>query len=80
VAEQIAAIQRGVKYAASNNGRGTCHIEFGHDQVGRVDVSFLSGQRPLGILEGPAPELAADKISLGSEQVRCWFDRTWPES
>ena len=80
VAEQIAAIPRGVDYAASYNGRGTCYIEFGYDQVGRVDGTFLSGQRPMGILEGPSPELAADKISFGSQRVRRWFDRTWPEA
>ena len=80
VADQIAALQRGVDYDASYNGRGTCYIEFGHHQVGRVDVTFLSGQQPKGILEGPSPEMAAHKGSFGTERVRRWFDRPWPET
>jgi sulfide:quinone oxidoreductase len=78
VAQQIGALQRGEDYAASYDGRGSCYIEFGHDQVGRVDVTFLSGQRPMSTLEGPSPELAADKASFGSRRVLRWFDRTWP--
>jgi len=77
VAAQIAARHRGIDLDAAYDGRGTCYIEFGHDQVGRVDVTFLRGVSPVGVLEGPSPELAADKVAFGSQRVLRWFDRTW---
>ena len=60
------------------DGRGICYLEFGHDQVAKVDVTFLSGQAPQGELEGPSPALAADKADFGSSRVQRWFSRTWP--
>ena len=30
------------------DGRGLCYLEFGHDEVARVEVTFLSGQPPAG--------------------------------
>ena len=33
---------------------GRCYLEFGHDLVARVEVTFLSGQAPVGDLEGPS--------------------------
>ena len=44
--------------AAHYDGRGICYLEFGDDQVAKVDVTFLSGQAPHGALEGPSPALA----------------------
>ena len=62
------------------DGRGICYLEFGHDQVAKVDVTFLSGQAPVGSLDGPSPELAADKVEFGTIRIRRWFGRTWPEA
>jgi sulfide:quinone oxidoreductase len=42
-----------------------------------VDVTFLTGQRPAGGLEGPSLAVAADKAEFGSSRIRRWFDRTW---
>ena len=50
---------------------------FGHDQVARVSVTFLSGAAPAGELEGPSPEIAADKDAFGSSRIQRWFDRAW---
>jgi hypothetical protein len=33
--------------------------------VARVDVTFLSGQAPVGDMEGPSSALAADKVNSG---------------
>jgi sulfide:quinone oxidoreductase len=74
----IAASIRGGTEAAHYDGRGICYLEFGDDQVAKVDVTFVSGQAPHGSLEGPSTDLMADKHDFGSSRVQRWFDRTWP--
>ena len=78
VADRISALVRGAGESADYDGRGICYLEFGHDQVAKVDVTFLGGQAPSGKLEGPSPALAADKSNFGSSRVQRWFGRTWP--
>jgi sulfide:quinone oxidoreductase len=77
VAAQISAHMRGVAPSMTYDGRGICYLDFGHDTIAKVDVTFLSGERPAGVLEGPSVELSADKIAFGSERIRRWFHRTW---
>jgi len=77
VAERIIARARGQEEPATYDGRGVCYLEFGHDLVARVDVTFLSGAAPVGALEGPSSALAADKGAFGSTRIRRWFDRSW---
>ena len=76
-ANRIAARIRGDAESAEYDGRGICYLEFGHDQVAKVDVTFLSGQAPQGRLEGPSQMLAADKVEFGTSRVRRWFGREW---
>ncbi len=76
VAEQILARIRSGSTPASYDGRGTCYLEFGHDMVARVSVTFLSGQAPAGELEGPSQEIAQDKQAFGTTRIRRWFDRS----
>jgi len=76
VAEQIGARLRGDTEPATYDGRGVCYLEFGHDLVARVDVTFLSGQAPVGGLEGPSRALAADKHEFGSSRIERWFGRS----
>jgi sulfide:quinone oxidoreductase len=73
----ISAHIRGSDSSDVYDGRGICYLEFGHDQVAKVDVTFLSGQAPQGNLEGPSSALAADKADFGSSRVQRWFGRTW---
>jgi sulfide:quinone oxidoreductase len=77
-ADGISARIRGVSASSHYDGRGICYLEFGGDQVAKVDVAFLSGQPPQGALEGPSPMLAAEKAEFGSSRVQRWFGRTWP--
>jgi len=77
VARQIASTLRVGSSPATNYGRGVCYLEFGHDQVARVSVTFLSGAAPAGELEGPSPEIGADKVAFGSSRIQRWFDRAW---
>ncbi len=76
-ADRIAARIRGDAESAEYDGRGICYLEFGHDQVAKVDVTFVSGQAPRGGLEGPSRLLAADKVEFGTSRVRRWFGREW---
>ena len=62
---------------SSYDGHGTCYLEFGHNLVGRVSVTFLSGQAPVGDLDGPSSLIAAEKVEFGSSRVRRWFGRIW---
>jgi sulfide:quinone oxidoreductase len=78
VADRIGALVRGAPPSAQYGGRGICYLEFGHDQVAIVDVTFLSGQQPVGDMDGPSEALAADKVDFGSSRIRRWFGREWP--
>lgn len=79
VADRISALMRRDTGSAQYDGKGMCYLEFGRDQVARVDVTFLSGQAPVGSLYGPSRQLAADKVDFGRSRIRRWFGRTWPE-
>jgi sulfide:quinone oxidoreductase len=73
VAEQISALIRGQSTEVAYDGRGICYLEFGHDEVAKVDVTFVSGQTPTGDLEGPSAALAADKSAFGTSRIARWF-------
>jgi NADPH-dependent 2,4-dienoyl-CoA reductase/sulfur reductase-like enzyme len=65
VADRISARIRGTPEYAQYEGRGMCYLEFGHDQVAIVDVTFLSGQPPVGGLQGPSRRLPRTRSTLG---------------
>jgi len=77
VADQIIARMRSDSSPTTYDGHGTCYLEFGGDMVARVDVTFLSGQAPVGGLEGPSRAIATDKQDFGTSRVQRWFDRRW---
>jgi sulfide:quinone oxidoreductase len=77
VAAQITARIRDGGPPATYDGKGVCYLEFGHDLVGKVTVTFLSGEAPTGGLEGPSEAIAADKVAFGTSRVQRWFDRQW---
>jgi sulfide:quinone oxidoreductase len=77
VAGQIRARIRGTTESATYDGRGVCYLAFGADLVARVEVTFMSGQAPAGLLEGPSRAFAAEKNEFGSSRIQRWFGRTW---
>jgi sulfide:quinone oxidoreductase len=77
VAEAIIARVRGLAGGQYYDGRGICYLEFGRDQVAKVDVMFVPDQAPRGHMQGPSSELAADKRAFGASRVRRWFGRDW---
>src|SRR5581483_5367276 len=66
VAERIAAIVRGDAPLAEYDGRGLCYLEFGKEEVARVNVTFVSGQSPFGSFDAPTSGLAAEKGEFGA--------------
>jgi sulfide:quinone oxidoreductase len=78
VADRITALIRGTDASAEYDGRGMCYLEFGHDGVARVDVTFLTGASPTGGFEAPSPALADDKRKFGTSRARRWFGTVWP--
>ena len=78
VAANLIATIRGAAPSRQYDGHGICYLEFGHDQVARVDVTFVSGQAPYGDMDGPSIANAADKVDFGSSRIRRWFGQTWP--
>jgi sulfide:quinone oxidoreductase len=73
VADHIIASLRGGAPPDPYAGRGSCYVEFGHGQVGRVDVDFLSGPKPTGTFQAPSEALVAEKGVFGSSRVARWF-------
>jgi hypothetical protein len=52
------------------------YLEFGDDQVAKVDIIFFGGQRT-GEIVGPCEDLVAEKAHFGSSRIRRWFGREW---
>jgi sulfide:quinone oxidoreductase len=75
VAERIIAAIREEAGSAEYGGRGMCYLEMGHNQVAKVDVTFVSGQPPTGALDGPSPAYVADKVEFGRSRIERWFGR-----
>ena len=77
-AAKIAAASIIAKFYGNENdgsytGAGSCYIEYGKGQVGRVDVDFFSGPKPVGIHHEPSEALVADKEYFGASRKARWF-------
>jgi sulfide:quinone oxidoreductase len=73
VAAAITAQLRGGPRPDAYQGRGSCYVEFGHGQVGRVDVDFLSGPKPTGTFQQPSAALVEEKTHFGASRLQRWF-------
>jgi sulfide:quinone oxidoreductase len=73
VAASLLAQLQGGEQPPGYDGRGSCYIEFGAGQVGRVDVDFFSGPKPTGTLSEPSTELVAEKQEFGASRRARWF-------
>jgi sulfide:quinone oxidoreductase len=54
-----------------------CFIEFGHHEIGRVEVTFRPGERPVGRFGAASEIYRADKSTFGSSRAHRWFGRKW---
>jgi sulfide:quinone oxidoreductase len=77
VADQLIARHRQASTERTYDGTGICYIEFGHDRVARVEVTFRSGERPTGEFDEPSGVLLAEKAEFGTSRIRRWFGRDW---
>ena len=67
VAEILIARIKGGKPPAAFDGAGSCYLEFGRNQVGRVDVDFFSGASPTNMFNAPSAELSSEKTGLRTD-------------
>jgi len=77
VADAIIARHRAAENTSRYDGRGICYLEFGDDEVGRVEVAFRPGERPNGQFDDPSTLYTADKAEFGSSRIRRWFGNDW---
>lgn len=77
VAQRIVETVRGQVAQARYGGAAACYLEFGENEVARVDIVFEPGQSPRGVLTGPDVALIVDKHSFGRERIQRWFGREW---
>ncbi|BCY05380.1 NAD(P)/FAD-dependent oxidoreductase [Actinoplanes sp. L3-i22] len=75
VAERIIARFKNKTGIATYGGRGICFVEFGADRIGRVEVTFLRGQAPVGRFDEASTDYRADKSEFGASRVKRWFGR-----
>ena len=74
VADHLIAQIRGASAPPGYDGTGTCYIEFGDDEVARVDVDFFSTPgHPTGTFVAPSVETAAEKADFASSRRARWF-------
>jgi sulfide:quinone oxidoreductase len=72
-AASIVAEFSGGEQPAPYKGNGTCYVEFGDGQVGKVEVDFFSGPSPFGTYTEASVDLVADKQYFGSSREARWF-------
>lgn len=73
VAKALIAQARGGDRPEPYDGAGSCYVEFGAGQVGRVDVVFLAGPAPSGRFTAPSVAVAEEKREFGATRRRRWF-------
>jgi sulfide:quinone oxidoreductase len=74
VADQLIARIRGAVEPPGYDGKGACYIEFGGDEVARVDVDFFSTPgHPTGTFVAPSTATAAEKAAFASTRRARWF-------
>jgi sulfide:quinone oxidoreductase len=59
--------------ASQYDGFGACYIEFGGGRIGKVEVDFFSGPKPVGTYHEPSLALRADKDTFGASRRARWF-------
>ncbi len=74
VAGHLIAQIRGESEPPGYDGTGTCYVEFGDHEVGRVDVDFYSTPgHPTGTFVVPSVETAAEKADFAASRRARWF-------
>lgn len=75
VADQLIARSRGEAEPPGYDGTGSCFVELGDGEVGRIDVDFFSTPgHPTGTFTAPTAETAQGKADFGPTRRARWFD------
>jgi sulfide:quinone oxidoreductase len=72
-AASIIATFKGNENIETYTGAGSCYIEFGNGEIGRVDVDFFSGPKPFGIHHAASAAMMVDKEYFGLSRKARWF-------
>jgi sulfide:quinone oxidoreductase len=73
VADHLSVRLRNDGVARPYDGAGSCFIEFGDGNVGRVDVDFLSGPSVTAPFTPPSGQGAAEKAEFAATHLQRWF-------
>ena len=74
VADGIIARARGAAEPAGFDGTGSCWMEFGRGQVGRVDVDFFTTPgTPIGSFVEPSEQTSHEKETFSGTRRARWF-------
>ncbi len=74
VADQLISRIREAVEPPAYDGKGACYIEFGGNEVARVDVDFFSTPgHPTGTFVAPSMTTAAEKAAFASTRRARWF-------
>jgi sulfide:quinone oxidoreductase len=58
------------------DGYGLCYIDFGGEQVARVEITFITADGPQGgPFTPPSAEVAAEKNAFGVSRLKRWLGR-----
>jgi sulfide:quinone oxidoreductase len=74
VAEHLTVRLREAGTAKPYDGAGSCFIEFGDRQVGRVDVDFLTGPSVVAPFTEASLQGAEEKKEFAASRRKFWFD------
>jgi sulfide:quinone oxidoreductase len=74
LADQMIARIRGQAGAADYDGTAACWIEFGGDEVARIDVDFFSRPgHPVGTFTEPSLATAEEKAEYAADRRARWL-------
>lgn len=59
--------------SSAYEGDAVCYMETGGGTVAKVDVNFLSGEKPTAVFQAPSTALAEEKREFGADRIRRWF-------
>lgn len=77
VADAIIAQVRGEPAPAGFDGTGSCWIEYGHGEIGRVDVDFFTTPgTPVATYTPPSERTRTEKADFAGTRRRRWFGPT----
>jgi sulfide:quinone oxidoreductase len=62
-----------VSSVARFRGKGSCYLDLGGGLVARIDNDYLSAEKPQNVLEGPTPNLRADRSDFDTSRRDRWF-------